>query len=115
MSDTTITELETLLRDERAAVLSGDLAALEPIARIKEDLFSRLAGISRGFPAGKVESLKREAEHNRELLAAAARGLKSVTRRLADIRSAHGPLNTYSRSGERTTLGDRRGALERRA
>ncbi len=115
MTDTTVNDLQTVLREEREILLRGDFAALEPIAEAKETLFTRLGSIAHRIAAPELKALKDEAEHNRQLLAAAARGLKIVTRRLAEIRSAHGPLNTYSEAGKRQTFGAARGALERRA
>ena len=115
MSDQTLADLENLLRDEREILLKGDYDSLEPIASIKEELFAKFGELSSRLDPRRVETIKQDAEHNRELLAAAARGLKSVTRKLAEIRSAHGPLNTYSKAGERQTLGARGGAFEKRA
>ena len=115
MSETTLTELEALLREEREGLLRGDHAVLASLAERKEALFADLGAAASSLPRDRLEHIRREAERNGELLSAATRGLKAVGRRLAEIRAAHGPLNTYSSTGTRRTLGAGRGALERRA
>jgi flagellar biosynthesis/type III secretory pathway chaperone len=113
MSDPRYTEIEALLDDERAALLAGDFTALPGLAERKEALLEDLAGSE---PArGTLAALRGRAERNAELLAAASRGVRTVVRRIADIRDANGPLKTYGEDGRHRTLGSVSGALEKRA
>jgi flagellar biosynthesis/type III secretory pathway chaperone len=113
MPDVTIEGIDELLEDERRALLSGDLMALSSIADRKEALAQQLSGTK---PAGpELVALRRKAERNAELLEAATKGLRSVTRRLAEIQRANGPLETYGQDGTRHTLGAGRGSLEKKA
>lgn len=113
MADDPIAELETLLARERDALLAGEFGGLEAFGARKESLFRRLDA-RRGTPA-RLAALKAQSERNGELLTAAARGLKTAMRRVAEIRSAHGPLKTYSPNGEAQTHSGGAGRLERRA
>lgn len=113
MSDHRFAEVERLLDDERAALLSGDLGALADLAERKEALARDLAESEP--EQGTLAALKARSERNAELLAAAARGVRTVMRRITDIREANGPLKTYGRDGTPQTLGASGGSLEKRA
>lgn len=113
MSDVAIEKIEELLEDERTALLSGDLAALDGIAQRKEALLEDLAWARPASDA--LKSLRRKAERNAELLEAATKGLRAAMRRVAEIRRANGPLRTYGQDGAEQTLGAQAGSFERRA
>jgi flagellar biosynthesis/type III secretory pathway chaperone len=113
MPDVKIEDVERLLDDERAALLAGDLAALGGIAERKQALVNAL---DRGEPArATLTALKLKVERNAELLGAAARGVRTVLRRVTEIREANGPLKTYGRDGTQQTLGSSASTLEKRA
>ena len=113
MAETLIDEVERLLDDERAALVSGNLPAIEEIAARKAALADRLAGAR--VASETLAALKRRAEENAALLDAAARGLRTATRRLSEIRSANGPLRTYGQDGAERRLGLAKGSFEKRA
>jgi hypothetical protein len=113
MPDSTIEEIDLLLEDERAALLSGDLAALPGVAERKEVLARALEQVRPTAEA--LRTIQAKTERNADLLAAAAKGLRSVTRRVAEIRSANGPLKTYGQDGTQQTLGSVAGSFEKRA
>ena len=113
MSDPRFAEVEQLLDDERAALLSGELGALAGLAERKEALVRDLTD-SRP-EGGALAALKAKSERNAELLAAAAKGVRTAMRRIGDIREANGPLKTYGRDGTQQTLGSSGGSLEKRA
>ena len=113
MADTMIEQIDALLEDERTALLSGELAALEGIAERKEALAGELAQTRPH--GGDLAALRRKAERNAELLQAATKGLRSVMRRVSEIRSANGPLKTYGQDGFAQTLGGAGGSFEKRA
>ncbi|MBM9596112.1 flagellar protein FlgN [Roseitranquillus sediminis] len=108
-----VERVAALLEEERAAVLAADFDAMSAIAGRKEPLFVELR---EAHPTEAcLGRLRRMAEENAGLLAASARGIRSVTRRIAEIRSANGPLRTYSQDGRAQTAGVTSRSLERRA
>lgn len=106
--------LESFLDKERRAILNGAFEDIDRIAHEKELL---LEGKKLVAPDQKtLERLRRKAERNQNLLAAAIRGVRSVSARLEALRNGPAELNTYDKSGQRTTLGgQQKGALQRRA
>lgn len=113
MSDRRFAAIDRLLDDERAALLAGDLAALPGLAERKEALARDLADSP---PLGDALAvLRAKSERNAELLAAAAKGVRTVVRRIGEIRQANGPLRTYGRDGTQQTLGSAASSMEKRA
>lgn len=112
MAEVSIEEIETLLDEERAALLAGDFDRLGEIAEEKEALADNL---SRVGPSGEFRSLRAKAMRNADLLEAASTSIRGVTRRLAEIRKANGPLKTYGQDGMPRTLGPTDGSFEKRA
>jgi flagellar biosynthesis/type III secretory pathway chaperone len=112
MPDTILADLDRLLDEERAALLSGNLAALPTIVVRKEALSS---GLAIAAPSPAARRLRRKAERNAELLAAAGKAIRGVIRRMAEIRSANGPLKTYGCDGTQQTFGSAAGSFEKRA
>ncbi len=106
--------LEGFLDKERRAILSGAFDEMGRIAHEKETL---LIGRDLRAPSARVlERVRKKAERNQHLLAAAIRGVRTVTARLEALRNGPGELNTYDKSGQKTTLGGGpKGALQRRA
>jgi flagellar biosynthesis/type III secretory pathway chaperone len=113
MSEVTVGDVERVLDDERAALIAGDLPALAEIVERKEVLVRGLA--SGEIPRARLAGLKARAERNEELLGAAAKGVRTVIRRVAEIRDANGPLKTYGRDGTQQMLGSAASSLEKRA
>ena len=113
-SDGTIDALESLLDRERVAILNGTLEDMSKIAGEKELLVMEHGSLSPDPVT--LKRVRQKADRNHHLLAAAVQGVRSVTARLEALQSGHTELNTYDRSGQRTTLGGRhKGALQRRA
>ena len=113
MSDSLFQELDRLLSDERRAVVAADFAALNELAERKESLLGRLD--PNAIAPDEARQLKEQAERNGALLAAAARGVRSVLRRVGEIRSANGPLKTYGEDGRQQTYESGSRSLEKRA
>ncbi len=109
-----IDALEDLLDEERAAILDGALEDMGRIASEKERALDR-----RELTAPDqmtLDRVRRKAAGNQQLLAAAIRGVRAVSVRLDVLRNGPSDMNTYDRSGQRTTLSSRhQGALHRRA
>jgi len=103
-----------LLERERAALRRADFVELRALLDEKERLVADLDEA----PIADPETLKRLrnlAERNEELLGAVKRGIDSAATRLKHMRNADEPLETYTRSGQRTQIGATQGSLTRRA
>lgn len=104
--------LEDLLDRERSLLLTGSLDGLGRIAAEKESLLSRLGS---DLPSEVLPRIREKAQRNARLLEAAGAGVRSVTRRIADLRAGPKPLSTYSPDGRKEDLGAARSKVERRA
>jgi len=104
--------LARLLREERDALLAGDLDALGALAAEKERLADALGQAAPDAPE-RLRDLARHAEENGRLLEAARAGLVAAQERIAAIR-AGAPLATYDAAGTRRHHGAR-GSAARRA
>jgi flagellar biosynthesis/type III secretory pathway chaperone len=108
------TALAQLLAEERACLLSGDLAALPRLILAKERLLELVQGAS-APPAEVLDRLKAAAERNQALLDAALRGVQAARARLETVRNGGPALNTYDAAGRSSTVGGRGPSVERRA
>jgi len=106
--------LEDILDKERLAILDGALDDIDRIAREKETFLDGRDLLAHDVKT--LERIRRKAVRNQHLLAAAIRGVRTVTARLEALRNGPGELSTYDKSGHKTTLGiGPKGALQRRA
>ncbi len=110
---TLVTRIETILQAERAALRAGSFDALEKIAPIKASIVPHL--MSGKLATGHLTRLRHIAARNEAMLAASMEGVRAAATRLAQIREALEPLNTYSQDGERQKLGRGKAKVERRA
>ena len=92
-----MTRLEQLLDETAAALLAGDLAALD---RLTPEIES--AGVAPPDRA-TAERLRRKADRNARLLQAATRGVKAARLRVTEI--TRGPtLTTYDARGQKALI-----------
>jgi len=105
--------LEDLLEDERRCLLAGDLDRVLRLASHKEALLSDLP--ASGPQAAELERLRRAAERNAGLLAAAAQGVRAASDRMRCLLEGPAPLATYDAGGRRQTLGGDAGGTVHRA
>ncbi len=93
--------LEQLLDAARTALLAGDLAALAALT----DRYERL--LAGGLPRDPAElgRVAAKADRNAMLLKAAARGIASARRRLAEL-SGGARFSTYDSAGRRGPLAE---------
>ncbi|MFB2532008.1 hypothetical protein ACEYYB_12000 [Paracoccus sp. p4-l81] len=103
-----------VLQDERAALLSGDLARLTEVAARSQALVGSLVTVE----AADLAVLAQEARHNRQLIEAAQAGIRAGQRRLRDISACHGGGRAigigYDRGG-RTISAAHAGRFERKS
>ncbi|MCX7645338.1 MAG: hypothetical protein N2Z62_08600 [Rhodobacteraceae bacterium] len=107
--------LRRLLAEERAALLSGDLAALAGLIAAKEAALESLSASGVPSDTAALERLRDQAAQNQTLLDAALRGVRSVQERLEMARSGGPPLASYDARGRATTLPTGQSSVLRRA
>ncbi len=104
-------EVLTLLDQQRAALIAGDLAGLDGLDRSIESALSHLSKSTPG--ADKLAALRTSANRNAALIRAAQAGLRqaqTVLRQAATVK----PLATYSAEGHKAeTNGDAARVLKR--
>lgn len=106
-------KLEELLSAERQALLAGNTEALVALLPAKERLIADF-----GEQAAQEELVKMQNRvlRNQVLLDQAMAGLKAAANRLAELRKVREGLQTYDKSGRKTSLGALSARkLERRA
>lgn len=105
--------LEDLLERERRMILSGSIDDLARLTPEKTRLLSRMAGAA--GTAQTFDRVRQKADRNQELLAAVARGVKSVARKLEAMQGVREPLKTYDRTGQARDLSGRTSSFEKRS
>lgn len=105
-------ELAGVLARERKALLSGDFDALGDLVLRKERLVEALA--VRG-PVSGLDRLRRAAQANQSLIAAARDAVIAVRAQLDDLRNGGPALQTYDSDGRSTVHEGAGHTLEKRA
>lgn len=106
-------DLLTLLKDERQAIRTGELARLDTLAARKDQLLADIAQLK--LSAQEAMALRESADRNARLLQAAIRGVRDARDRLAALQSARDELNVYSADGARRQVAAAPRKLERKA
>jgi len=107
-----IRQLEQIYEDERRFLLAGNLDPLVRLAARKEELGNALG--KSALPPETLARLAALGERNSSLLAAAGDGLRSAQVRIGEIQRG-APVETYSRSGEKSEYARPVRTLQRRA
>ena len=102
-AEVVVEALEDLLDTERHALLSGNLELVGRTVGRKEELIVELSNIDTDDPA-LLTKVQRNLKRNNELLEEAARGIKSVVSRLADLHRVNRSLETYDSKGIKQTV-----------
>lgn len=105
--------LDDLLDRERQGILAGNLEQLARLAGEKTRLLERLAGSTSDI--ARIERLRVKADRNQELLAAVARGIRSVSRRLEAMKQPKATLRTYDKGGLSQDMTGKKPSIEKRA
>lgn len=116
MSGQALMRLATLLAREKAALLSGDFAALGTLVEPKQDLLDALSKPSADTPSlDTIEALERDLAQTARLLEAALAGLRDGRARAEALRAARDGFATYDRDGQSWGAGAATPVLRRRA
>ncbi|CUH51372.1 flagellar export chaperone FlgN [Shimia marina] len=103
---TLLDSLETLLEEERQALLKGDLEALPDLLERKESLFEDLEAQHEEIPleAEALEPLQHLFVRNQSLLESSQNGLRATTERMGTLRRVRTSLETYNNNGQRQAV-----------
>ncbi|GAA6208902.1 hypothetical protein NBRC116601_21950 [Cognatishimia sp. WU-CL00825] len=112
---TILADLDRLLTQERAHLLTGNLRALGDLLQEKEELLAQIARIE-GQQLPVMAPLKSRMLNNQSLLESAMQGIRAAADRLRDLRQVQEGLETYDAGGKRHSFAKRTGRdLEKRA
>lgn len=115
MMETNFAALDTLLEEERAALLGGQLEKLTDMLPRKEALIDALNG-GRHTDIPALQSLDSKVKRNQLLLDGALEGIRNVAQRLATLRRLRGSLETYGSDGKKRNIDvDTDHSVEKRA
>lgn len=113
--DILIRKLDALLDVERQALLEGNLQTLAEIVDEKEQLIEALNAIELQS-SEEISPINDKVERNQVLLEQALNGIRSVARKLSDIRQARKTFDTYNRQGQKSRIeADAETSVEKRA
>lgn len=107
-----VDSLDDLLDRERSAILDGNFDVLGRILKEKERL---VAAVLRPETGHRLGPLKAKADRNQSMLLAAAKGIRTVSDRIANRGRDNPSFKTYDRAGHRHPQPKGGGNLERRA
>ncbi len=110
-----VKRLESLLEEERAALIEGDLKRVSGFLDDKQDLIERLNRDHSGG-AKELQILQVKVERNQDLLDSALQGIRKVSARIATFRSIRRSLETYDEQGRKRIIeGEISRRVEKRA
>jgi hypothetical protein len=95
--------LDALLEAERTALMNGDLEALADLLPEKEAQIAIL-NASEQQQLSELKELDVKVRRNQLLLNGALEGIRSVARRMAEMRQLRGSLDTYNSAGEKRSI-----------
>lgn len=98
-----IDDLNTLLDQERAALLDGNLEAIAALAPRKEALIDQL-NTQAPQPRKIMSELQGKVMRNQELLDGALEGIRTVAARMAAVQRIRRNLETYDKSGRKSEV-----------
>lgn len=107
-------EVAGLLEEEREALLSGNLEAVEALLPRKSALAERLDAAD-PMLLEELKTLRSTALRNQELLEEAMKGIQRVANRVTELRRVRTQLDTYDASGNKQVFRTARNSVERRA
>lgn len=96
-------ELDTLLDVERQALLDGEFDTLAGIVEKKEDLIEALNASELDQPEG-LAPVNDKVVRNQALLEQALQGIRSVAKKLGEIRQAKKAFDIYDRLGQKNRI-----------
>ena len=101
-----IESLDTLLEEERTALLEGDLGALPDLLSRKEALFEELETLQEEdeLDPEDLAPLQAGFARNQTLLESVQSGLRATTERFGTLRRVRTSFESYDRAGQRQAV-----------
>lgn len=96
-------QLDTLLEKEREILLSGELGTLNDIVEQKETLIDTLNEMENIQPVD-LAPVGEKVMRNKALLEQSLSGIRTVAKRLAEIREAKKAFDTYNSMGQKNRI-----------
>ncbi|PCJ07223.1 MAG: flagellar biosynthesis protein FlgN [Rhodobacteraceae bacterium] len=110
-----IDDLDSILDQERQALVQGDLNKLGELLTKKESLINDLNSIT-DLERESLVQLQDKVSRNQVLLDSAMEGIRAVAARMAELRRVRKGLDVYDQAGRRTRFSTRGSVnLEKRA
>ena len=110
-----IDDLDSILDQERQALVKGDLTKLGGLMTKKESLISDLNAIT-DLERASLSQVHDKVSRNQVLLDSAMEGIRAVSARMAELRRVRKGLDVYDQSGRKTRYSTRGSiSLEKRA
>lgn len=110
-----IESLDTILEQERRALLAGEITALKSLMTEKERLMDALNALAH-HPLSNLTAIQGKLTRNQALLDATLQGIRTVAARLAAHRRIRRSMDTYDQHGRKLSiLGDIAPNVEKRA
>lgn len=110
-----IDELDTLLDQERHALIDGDLDMLGRMLARKQGLISNINKMDL-LERDRLVHVHEKITRNQELLNSSMEGIQAVAKRMADLRRVRQGLETYDQKGRKTRFETQsRSSVEKRA
>lgn len=108
-----VATLKDYLERERVAALRADFETLERIASEKAGLLAIFQSLD--VSKKDLHELQKLLSRNEKLLEASANGVRTVSRKLAALRSAKSSIKTYSAKGQQEVIATDASKVEWRA
>ncbi|SFJ61895.1 hypothetical protein [Celeribacter neptunius] len=105
--------LSKLLDREKEAILKSDFSTLETLAKSKESLMGQVARAQ--LPERSLKDLQRRADHNRRLLLASAKGIRTARERLLNLNKETKEFTAYGPAGATTSIARKSLTMKRKA
>ena len=110
-----INDLDSILDQERQALVNGDLTKLSGLIAKKETLITDLNAIGE-LEHETLSQVQGKVSRNQVLLDSAMEGIRAAAARMAELRRVRKGLDVYDKAGRRTRYGTRGSvSLEKRA
>ncbi|WP_434289812.1 hypothetical protein [Celeribacter sp. SCSIO 80788] len=105
--------LADLLEREKTALLKGDFATLEELSKSKESLLALVAKSK--TPPPVLKDLQNRSAHNKRLLMASAKGLRTARERILSLRAQSQGFTAYGPAGKTTEIERKSLTMKRKA
>lgn len=110
-----INTLETLLDEERQALVEGDLEKIGQLVSQKEETILKINTLDQ-LTENSLAAVHEKVTRNQALLNSALDGIRAVANRMADLRRVRANLETYDHRGKKQNFGIRMSStVEKRA